>query len=89
MVISICDLILDYAIEMQFDSVIIAKQYTCHGGRSQVVKAVVCGTTIRGFKSHRPPSSRSQPADDCLARMAVMNNCLESFTSPKANIAIA
>ena len=26
-----------------------------HGGRSQVVKAVVCGTTIRGFKSHRPP----------------------------------
>ena len=29
-----------------------------HGGRSQVVKAVVCGTTIRGFKSHRPPFNR-------------------------------
>jgi ribosomal protein S27E len=26
-----------------------------YGERSQVVKAVVCGTTIRGFKSHRSP----------------------------------
>ena len=25
------------------------------GERSQVVKAVVCGTTIRGFESHRSP----------------------------------
>ncbi len=27
-----------------------------NGGRSQVVKAVDCDSTIRGFKSHRPPS---------------------------------
>ena len=27
-----------------------------HGGRSQVVKAVDCGSTTRGFESHRPPS---------------------------------
>ena len=26
-----------------------------HGERSQVVKAVVCGTTIRGFESPRSP----------------------------------
>jgi hypothetical protein len=26
-----------------------------NGERSQVVKAVVCGTTIRGFNSHRSP----------------------------------
>lgn len=26
-----------------------------HGGRSQEVKALDCGSSIRGFKSHRPP----------------------------------
>ncbi|VEP14720.1 hypothetical protein H1P_2810011 [Hyella patelloides LEGE 07179] len=26
-----------------------------HGERSQVVKAVVCGTTIRGFEPRRSP----------------------------------
>ncbi len=29
-----------------------------HGGRSQEVKAVDCGSTIRGFESHRPPSKK-------------------------------
>lgn len=28
------------------------------GGRSQEVKAVDCGSTIRGFESHRPPSKK-------------------------------
>ena len=30
-------------------------QSEADGERSQVVKAVVCGTTIRGFNSHRSP----------------------------------
>ncbi len=29
-----------------------------HGGRSQEVKAVDCGSTTRGFESHRPPSKK-------------------------------
>lgn len=28
------------------------------GGRIQEVKAVDCGSTIRGFESHRPPSKK-------------------------------